>query len=671
MTSFRVLLKRIPENGEGDLSRRSSKIAAPLDTPTQSIEMDPANESLLGKLYEEVEANLKNEQFGVEVLAEKMGMSRSHLHRKLKQAFGKSVNQFIREYRLQRAMEFLRNEDMAVSQVAYEVGFGSPSYFTACFTEYYGYPPGEAKRKAGEGAAEKPGSNNSLSPKRQKWPDTRILVAGAIALAVAAASIFYLRPPSDDPGIQVSSPDRSIAVLPFRNLNASTENEYFSDGVVEAINRGLSGIADLRVVSLLSTDQYRDTGKSAKEIARELNVSNLLDGSIQRYGNTVRIEVRLIDANSESQIWAENYDHEFKDILETQSAIAEQVALALKATLSPEEVAGLNLRVTDNAEAYDLYLKGVYEYRTYTTAGHLRALDYFRQAVALDSGFARAYSGMAACYTLKASIFGTELDALEAMSLAKPLLDKALALDPGLADAHVWKGFYLLYNDWDFSGAEEEYLKAVMAGHPDGLGMYCDLLNFTGRHDEAVNYAKKLNQVDPFYPGSRLAHALFFAGQPGEAATFAETRMKLLNTYIAQDTYGFILLNTGKYEEAISVFQHGMEMAGIRYPRMLGWMGAAYAHANQPEKAREIIAELKSRRTQTKAGSLAFFIAVVYSALEDKSSALHWLEIAYNDHEMEMPWLKTEPQFFPLHREEKFLELVAKMHFPTPATAAQ
>lgn len=625
------------------------------------MEMYPANAALIGKLHEVVEANLKNEQFGVEMLAEKMDISRSHLHRKLKQASGKSVNQFIREYRLQRAMEFLRNEDMAVSQVAFEVGFGSPSYFTACFTEYYGYPPGEAKRKANENGAQ--GGSGG--------PGMRKFVAGAIALAVVFAVFLYRQfSQVDDQGSPLYSPDRSIAVLPFRNLNASPENEYFSSGVVEAINRGLSGIADLRVVSLLSTDQYRDTGKSAREIARELNVSNLLDGSIQRYGSTVRIEVRLIDANSESQIWAENYDREFEDILETQSAIAEQVALALKATLSPEEVAGLNLRVTDNAEAYDIYLKGVYEYQTYTTAGLLRALDYFTQAVALDSGFARAYSGMAACYTLKASIFGTELDALEAMSLAKPLLDKALALDPALADAHVWNGFYLLYNDWDFHGAEEEYKKAVLAGHPDGLGLYCDLLNFTGRHDEALNYAQKLNQIDPFYPGSRLGHALYFAGQLEEAAAFAETRMKLLNTYIAQDTYGFVMLNTGKYKEAISVFQHGMEMAGIRYPRMLGWMGAAFAHTNQPEKAHEIITELKSRRTQTRAGSLAFFIAVVYSALEDKPSALHWLEISYNDHEMEMPWLKSEPQFLPLRQEERFQDLVSKMHFPSPAAGS-
>lgn len=666
MTSFRTIFSTN--------SQDATKITGVPDTKTMAstrlsdgFERDPATDALLRKLLDEVEANLKNEQFGVEMLADKMGMSRSHLHRKLKQAAGKSVNQFIREYRLQRAMEFLRKEDMTVSEVAFAVGFGSASYFTACFTEHYGYPPGEAKRKINEREPTESftayrGEARSGRLRNKAW---MFGAFGAIVLVLLVALISYQQLSQDDDRVVgPESFDRSIAVLPFRNLNASPESEYFSEGVVEAINRGLSGIADLRVVSLLSTDQYRDSNKSAGEIARELNVSNLLDGSIQRYENTVRIEVRLIDASNESQIWAENYDRELKDIFKTQSEIAEQVALALKATLSPEEKAGLNQRVTDNAAAYDLYLKGVYEYRTYTTSGNHRALDHFRQAIELDSGFALAYSGMAACYTLKASIFGAELDALEAMAMAKPLLDRALAIDPDLVDAHAWNGFYLLYNNWDFDGAEQEYKKAIASGHPDAMGLYSDLLNFTERHDEALAIAQKLNQFDPFYPGSRIVPALYYAGRSKEAADFARNRLKLLNNYLTLDSYGFLMLNTGNYKEAISIFQRGMEMGGIRYPRMLGWMGAAYAHSGQSEKANGIILELKAKRARTRAGSLAFFIAVIYSALGDKTSALSWLQEAYDSHEMEMPWLKSEPQFYPLHQEPGFQDLVKKMGFP-------
>src|SRR5690606_25248776 len=346
------------------------------------------------------------------------------------------------------------------------------------------------------------------------------------------------------------------------------------------------------------------------------------------------------------------------------SEIAERVATTLRATLSSEAITGLNRQGAINPAAYDLYLRGLYEYRTYTTSGHQNALAYFRQAIELDSTFALAYSGMAACYTLKASIFGAELDALQAMALARPLLDKALSLDPELPEAHAWKGFYLLYNDWDFAGAEAEYKKAIKTGNPDALGLYADLLNFMGRHEEALAMARKLNETDPFYPGSRLVLSLYYNGLMEDAFEEAQARMKLLNNYLSLDLYGFLLLNTGHYEEAVSVFDNYMTNVGMRYPRMLGWMGAAYAHAGKADEARKIIEELTERREQSTAGSLAFFPAVVYAALGDKDAAVRWLDEAYATHEMEMPWLTSEPQLKSRHNEPGFRELVARMKFP-------
>jgi len=625
--------------------------------PSEQVKDSP----LVRKILEEVEANLRNEQFGVETLAESLGMSRSQLHRKLKQHTGKSANQYIREYRLTRAMHLLQTEEMSVSEVADAVGFGSPSYFSACFAEHFGYPPVEVKKRAGE-VQEINAALDTPEKPEGKVRISRLAFAGIVLLALALLLVIYVRLFRD--GDVAANPEKSIAVIPFRNLNDDAANAYFSEGVVEAINRNLSGISDLRVVSLLSTDQYRESSKSAAEIARELSVSNLLEGSIQRFGNTVRIEVRLIDAATEGQIWAENFDRELKDIFKTQSEIAERVATTLKATLSPPAISGLNRQGTIDPAAYDLYLKGLYEYRTYTTSGHQKALEYFREAIGLDSAFALAYSGMAACYTLKASIFGAELDALEAMAKARPLLDKALSLDPELPEAHTWKGFYLLYNDWDFAGAEAEYKKAITTGNPDALGLYADLLNFVGRHEEALAMARKLNETDPFYPGSRLVLTLYYNGMVDEALEEAQTRMKLLNNYLSLDLYGFLLLNTGNYEEAISIFDRYMDRVGMRYPRMLGWMGAAYARAGKTEEARKIIEELTERRQHTKAGSLAFFTAVVYAALGDTDAALHWLKEAYNGHEMEMPWLTSEPQFRPLHNKPEFRELVAGMKFP-------
>ncbi len=634
---------------------------------TDRVNKNPANDALLKKLTEEVEVNLQNEQFSVEELAERMNMSRSHLHRKLKQATGQSVNQFIREYRLQRAMTLLKQEDMTVSEVAFQVGFGSPSYFTTCFTEYYGYPPGEVKYKLNEKIEKTASPGFQQSKKKTQNNKRKQFTMWGLVLAGLLLGFFLYQQSAinaSQPEATGTSQEKSIAVLPLKNLSPNQENEYFSEGVVEAINRHLSQVGDLKVISLTSTDRYRESSKTAREIGRELNVSNLLEGSIQRYENTVRIEVRLIDTDTEQQVWAENYDRELSDIFKTQSEIAEYVALTLKSTLSPEEKAVLSQTTTDNSEAYDLYLKGIYENRTYTRTGNNRAIEYFQQALALDSGYALAYAGLARGYIARAAIFGAELSALDALALAKPQIDKALAIDPGLAEARAWNGFYLLYHNWDFEGAEEEYRKAIATNFPDALAVYADFLNFSRRHEEALSIAQRLNQVDPYYPNTRMILSLYYTGRHEEAEKFSQSRLKMFKNYYTLDSYGFFLLNTGKYTEAITIFERVFQIEGIRYPRILGWIGAAYAHSGNRKKAFELIEELKAKIPVNDAGSLRFFIAVIYTALGDKPSAIEWLQAAYEQHEMEMPWLISEPQFYPLHEEAEFQALVDKVGFP-------
>ncbi len=614
--------------------------------------------TFLERLKREVEANLTNEQFGVEALSRNMGMSRSQLHRKLNTVTGQSVSRFIREFRLERAMELLTTAELTAAEVADMVGFGSASYFSKCFSEYYGVPPGEAKSRAGL-------AHNDHAPHRRTSPGqhrpvgiSRLLLAGILLLAVSAALYFYWRN-----GEEGAVSGKSIAILPFRNLSDDPGNRYFSQGIVEAIRTRLSQVGDLRVISSTTVEQYRNSSKPARTIAKELGVAALLEGTIQRNDEEVKIEVRLVDGETEALVWAKGYQRTLKDVFAIQREIALEVAHELNAKLSAAEESRLSKNDTDNVEAYDLYLKGVYAYRTYTNAGAHRAIALLSRAIALDSNYARAYAFLANSHIGLATIWGAEYGAIEALRKGKPFIDKALALDPGLDEAHMLLAFYKLYHDWDFEGAEAEYLRAIRNDHPDALALYVDYLNFMSRHEEAMRYAAHLDKKYPYYPNSRMILSYIYNDRLAEALAFSESRLKMFSNYYTFDAHGFLLLNLKRYEEAIRYFERAMALEGIRYPRMLGWMGAAYARSGERATARRIITELKDRLTRDDKASISFFIAVIYGALEDEASTLHWLNAAYRAHDMEMPWLMTEPQFFFLHDEPEFRVLEQRMGF--------
>lgn len=590
---------------------------------------------LLEKLKKEVADNLTNEQFGVEALARNVGMSRSQLHRKLSVATGQSVSQFIREYRLQVGMELLQKGDLTAAEVAHRIGFGSATYFNKCFHEYYGFPPGEMKGKKAESAR----------------PPLHL-----------NGTVHYARRPLAYHDIRRTS----IAVLPFRNLSADHHNQYFSEGVAEAIRTGLSQIGEIRVISRTSTDRYRKTRKHAREIAAELGVSALLEGSIQRSDNRVRIDVRLINGDSEDQVWAKSFDRELEDVFAIQAEIAGHIATELTAKLSAEEKSKLSAPGTRDPKAYDLFLKGIYEFRTYTNQGAHNAIHLMRQAIALDRKYAAAYGVLAYSYIGLATIWGAEAGAREALQKAKPHIDRALSLDPNLDMAHMLLGFYRLFNDWDFQAAEAEYKLAIASDDPDALAMYIDYLNFVSRHEEAMALAERLNANDPYYPNSRMVLTYVFMRRFEEAMAFSESRLKMFNNYSTLDAHAFLLLNMKRYKEAIACFKKAIAVAGIRVPRMLAWMGAASAKSGAGQKALEIIDEFKLRLAKKDKASIAFFIAVVYASLDDKRSALIWLKKAYRSHEMEMPWLMTEPQFYSLHAEPEFQSLAARMGFDQP-----
>jgi TolB-like protein len=496
-------------------------------------------------------------------------------------------------------------------------------------------------------------------------PSNNWKIASIISFAVIVSLIVLNVVPRKGQSEESFNSDTSIGVLPFENLSGDPENEPFCDGMTEAVISRLSLIKGIgKVIPRTSMMRYKKTDKTISEIAAELNVTHILETGFQKSGNDVKINLKLIEAPTEKTFWSEEHRGKYDEIFEIQADVAEIVASKLNVDISVNELANIRKSMTENVDAYNLYLKGIYKYRTYTNIGIHQAIEYMMRAINLDSTFALAYTGLAISQIARGSVFTAELNGLDALAIGKPLIDKALSLDPDLEEAHLWNGFYLLYNNWDFSGAEQEYKKAIINDHPEALAIYTDFLNFSCRHQEALVLSERLNNTNPYYPNTRMILSLYYSGKLEAAAEYGESRIELYTSNFIYDTYGFLMLNSGKYERAVQLFQRSIEINKLRTPRMVGWMGAAYARMGNQKKSVELIEELKAKRANSTAGSTAFFIAVIYSALEDKASALLWLQDAYENHEMEIPWLKTEPQFYTLHDEPAFQSLIEMVGFP-------
>ena len=620
---------------------------------------DPA---LIERLDKFIEGHLQDDVLNVENIASAMGYSRSHLHRLVYQTCGKSVSQYIREYRLEKALELFRQERLNVSEAAYRVGFSSASYFSKSFNEYFGFPPSDTMSVQNR---ENPLS--TLQPhniSRRSWLP-RVIIPLLISMLILIAYLIFFRSWMPEPRVETYGAQTSIALLPFTNLTSDPDNLFFSQGVSDAIARKLSRIQHMRVVSRISTSQYVDKKTPISQIARELKTAYVLLGSVQRSGDKIRIEVGLVNGKTGITIWSENYDRNFEDIFEIQNEIAEQVAVSLDATLSTSEEFEIDNRgYTTNPQAYELYLKGLFELRTYTSTGARKSTDYFKSAVELDPDFAMAHNWLGHSYIARAAMFGMELDALDGLEKASVHIEKSIELDPDLKETRPIRAFYFLYHDWDFQKAEQEYLLGLNKSQAESYALYADYLNFVRRHEEALEWSEKQELNEPYYPNPRKILSLYYVGRVEEAIEYAENRLRFQKNYWMMDSYGFVLLNSGKYEEAISVFKEIFQIEQVRYPRILGWLGAAYARSGEEEKAREIIAELKAMKGITSASSPAFFLAVVYAALGETDSAIQWLRTAVNDHEMEIPWLISEPQFFDIHQHPGFQELVIEVGFP-------
>ena len=492
--------------------------------------------ALIERLQEEVDRNLQNEQFGVEELADNVGMSRSHLHRKLQEATGQSVSQFIREYRLQKAMEILQNEEITASEVAYRVGFGSASYFSKSFTDFYGYPPGESKKRGKEPREEQ---NDPVISSTKRRPQ----IAGFIGLIMLIVlAVFYYTFQNETDSIAPSKPEalRSIAVLPFDNLSDDQSNKYFADGVMESILNHLTKFDDIRVISRTSMETFRNTNLTIPQIADQLNVTHVLEGSVQKSDNKVRITAQLIEAENDAHLWSENYDREFKDIFTLQSQLAEKIAFELKAKLNPAQKRAIQVIPTTNQTAYDYYLQGVAFRREFQ---NIAAQNAYTKAIELDSSFALAILRRAGIYRVRYWANGQRTDSLAA--LAENDLARVKILQPDLPELLIEEGMqhYHLRRDYQKAIQKLNEAKKLMPGDPEVYNSLQFVYRRMGLFEEAVTAAEKVLELDPL-SSRNLSEAVstFSYSQRYQETLLFLGRMKDINPDLGLPTVPFDVL---------------------------------------------------------------------------------------------------------------------------------
>jgi TolB-like protein/Flp pilus assembly protein TadD len=494
-------------------------------------------------------------------------------------------------------------------------------------------------------------------PRAHAWSLYGFGLALFLALAIALPWIFgpWGRPP---PAI------RSLAVLPLENLSGDASQEYFADGMTEELITDLGQISTLRVISRTSAMTYKKTRKPLAEIARELNVEAVVEGSVLRSGDHVRISAQLIEAPADRHLWAESFEGDISDTLALQSSVARTIAGQIRATLDRQEQAALDKSKAVNPEAYEAYLKGRYFWNKRTGDGLKRAIAYFSDAIEVDPNYAKAYSGLADAYALSGDWEYGVLSPQEAFRQARAAATKALTLDDSLGEAHTSLAFALDLYGWDWQAAEKEYEQAIKLspGYSTLHLWYGWHLMVVGRTSEGVLELRKAESLDPLslIVGADLADALCIARHYDESMEQSRKTLELdPNFAVGHYELGQALVQKQRANEAIVEFQKAIALSGhsSAFDSNLAY---AYAVFGQKAEATKILAELAT--TSEKNHSADANIALIYVGLGDNDQAMIRLEKAYEARFN--PSILLRPAWDPLRSDARFKDLRRRIGLP-------
>jgi len=495
--------------------------------------------------------------------------------------------------------------------------------------------------------------------KRRLWPTRRVIFALALVLGLPILAVWLFRSRGRAPtGI------RSLAVLPLESLSGDASQGYFADGMTDELITDLSQISALRVISRTSVMVYKGARKPLPQIARELNVDAVVEGTVLRSGDQVRITAQLIEASTDKHLWSQSYEGELRDTLALQNRVAAAIADQIRINLTPQEQAALkNVKVV-NPEAYESYLKGRYFWNKRTADGLKVALAYFNQATGEDPKYPQAYSGLADTYALLGDWQYAVMTPKEAFPKAKAAAIKALELDSALGEAHNSLAFILDGFDWDLDSGGKEFQRAIELnpGYATAHHWYAWHLSLLGRYDEAIAEMRKAENLDPLslIINADLAELLVLAHSYDESIQQSRKTIEMdPNFALAHNQLAQAYLQKHMYDEAVAELQKAVQLSG-RSPTCIANLARAYVASGKRDEAVQLLNELKKRASP--GYSNAAEISMIYASFGDMDQAMNWLEKGYE--ERFNPGVLLRPGFDPLRSDSRFQSLVHRIGLP-------
>jgi TolB-like protein/DNA-binding winged helix-turn-helix (wHTH) protein/Flp pilus assembly protein TadD len=502
-------------------------------------------------------------------------------------------------------------------------------------------------------------SSVRVAPRRHQW----MVAAVVLCASLVALAIHYLPRLTATRGPAITS----LAVLPLENISGDPAQDYLADGMTESIITDLAKIRDLRVISRSSVMQYRKSGKPLPKIAGELGVDAVVEGSVLRSGDRVRVTAELVRAANEQQIWAESYERDFKDVLALNSEVALRIARQIAIRVTPQERSLLEHASVVDPQAHESYLRGRYFWGKRTEEGYRKAIDHFNEATARDPMYAQAYAGLADSYVLLAAIGNATIPSAEALRHARAAAVRAIELDDSLAEAHTSLAQVMFYADWDWAGAAKEFQRALdlNPNYATAHHWYGYKLMLMGRFDEAARELRLAEQLDPLSL-IILANSGFVSYSRRQYDNAIAQYRKVLefdpNFAVAHGYLALAYEQQGKYEDAEREFHDAVRLSGGT-PEYLAALAHTYAREGKAHKAKAAVAELNSLSKRMSVPAWSF--ALVSVGRGDTEETFAWLQKAYRDHSHYVLELKVDPRLDPVRSDPRFTELLQQVGLPS------